>query len=1137
MTSSGPEGFEPAPGGGATVAARPALWDGRYRVVRTLGEGGMGRVVLAHDLARGERPVAIKILLPAYLDTISEFLHEYVLHRGLSHPNIPRAYELGFANQPDATYPYFAMEYCRGVPLLSVARRKLGPRFIFEVATGILRALDHIHRKGLVHGDLKPGNVLVTDAGDEAIAHLIDLGVASPVGGYTDADVFVGTPEYAAPELLVGVGVDERADLYAVGLILYELFALRRPWLGSDETALLIARRAGAPPPIESPGCSQALEDLIARTLDPVPSRRVGSAAELLAALGEAMGFDAEIEPPSAFARRLRVLPHPGEGLVRHASAPLIAGLREGDEDAFDRGLVLSGLPSLDGRTLATSLADRAAQLGARVLRVALPVPVHEPLAALHGELTVLLRLYPELADTYRAAPTALAAAHVLVASGRPVVVTVDGLERADEESLRALRVALRRPSAHVRIIATVHPDDPAVAPDALRSLVDEPGVRVVDLAPLSLDALGAWLDQAVGPAALRPQERDALLQEARGTPAGLIAALHDAYRRGRIVRTARGYAPGQRPVTAPPTAPPLAERAAAISDLDALLACVREPLPERTLTRYLGSEAPAIPQLLRRRLVAHAEDGGLVHGDEARRASVYGELPTRRRRRLHRRLAVALEEGRSRDHQRVAREYGRSDTPLLAVPHLVAAARAAPGEGRPRLARELIDDAERLLRAHQDEQDTIDTWRFWSLVWRADAFVAMATGDLDRFEAVVEKLFTLGTDMAHRQTLRVALEHRLLVDERRRDYARLIEDAGALLSLEPSGPSADGLARLRWAKALRYRADGLPAQAAEQLERALGDGPHGLSVELQLTLLRARATLFVDVQWHAQAEVAVTAFLDAATDAARGEELIRARGLRATLRRHRGEPAAALADVRYLLRDIEGERIPGVDGAIAWELAACHLEFGWFASARDHARQTQTIALDDRDESLLVRALLIEATALAHLGEPEQAWRLVQEASRRVPEGDASVAVNVRLHALELVSHTVGFAQLEGIAREASELGWRCQRRLEGARAARAFAIAARAAIGRRDPVLAVQFATLAVGATARHAPEHIRRSRHFALLAEALVLARRPDDALAMRRRARADLARIAEGIADESLRAAWLAHPANLAVTADT
>ena len=132
-------------------------WDGRYQLQRTLGEGGMGRVLLARDLAEASDPVAIKILLPEFRHSIGTFLDEYVVQRGFDHPNIPRVHDFGFAKHPrGGEVPYFSLEYCRGIPLILAIRRVKQLHDSWPWMTQLLRALDYIHRMGWLHRDLKP---------------------------------------------------------------------------------------------------------------------------------------------------------------------------------------------------------------------------------------------------------------------------------------------------------------------------------------------------------------------------------------------------------------------------------------------------------------------------------------------------------------------------------------------------------------------------------------------------------------------------------------------------------------------------------------------------------------------------------------------------------------------------------------------------------------------------------------------------------------------------------------------------------------------------------------------------------------------------------------------------------------------
>ncbi|MFT7579802.1 MAG: serine/threonine protein kinase [Myxococcota bacterium] len=1122
--------------------AESVVWDGRYRLIRTLGEGGMGRVVLAQDLSRVGRIVALKILLPEYLETVPEFLHEYAIHRRLSHPNIPRAFELGFANRPKATLPYFAMEYVHGVPLLTAMERRLAHRTIYEIMVSVLRALDHMHRQSIVHCDVKPGNILVVDDRGRSSASLIDYGVSSQIGGFSDTEEFVGTPEYAAPEFMTGRGVDERSDLYAVGLLLYELIEGRRPWKGNRVSELMNARKSD-PPPLSAADCPPPLAKLVHQLLDPDPKRRPPDAATTLHLLSQAMGEAAEIEPAPAFLRRLRVLEQPHAALVEAPGIKLVQGLRRSDSNTISRAdgapiaLIVAAPPSFEPRALVGRVSERAAILGARVLSTWLREVEKTPLGTLRPALETLGRLYPDAAKGSAAGQhsSVEAASRRLGAVGRPVLLVVEDLQRADAESLEAIYGAVSKAGARVRLIATVNPEDSVHMEEALTKFMGSRGVLRVELAALGADEMNAWVDQAVGPGAVSDSDRAMLLQVARGTPGGLAHGLYDLFRRGRIARMLHGYMPSVGSDRELDVADAL-EPSGPANKLDTLLACIREPLPEVALRRYLAGFLRQVPHLVSRGLLVRRDNDFLQVDNEVNRLLIYQKIPLGVRRKHHRRLALALEELRGDAyHERIALEYLRSDTPLMAVPHLVRAALRGPIHGRGGVARRYLQRADALLNAHEGRAVELDLWRFWAILWRADARVSSAIGDLDRFEEVVERLFALGTEMAHRQTLRAALELRLQVDARRGYWDRLVDDAGALLSLDPKDARTESLARLRWAKAMRYRADGEIQDALKQLRQGLAENGDALSLDIRLLLWRTLTEMLVDLRWHEDAAEAIGTYGKLAEDGGNTEHHARAQILATTLLRLCARPADALIRARSLAKSLGDARLPGVDAALEWELAACHLEFGWCDSALQHAQQSRMLAEQDGDPSLAVRAHLVEVEAL-RLGENQDlAWTAVQAVQVAAEFADESARVNARLSALELALDSVRSRELDEIGREAAELGWRAQRRQELARAARAFGLGARAAILMGDGALATQWATLSLSSLERFARGHVHMPRHLWTASRAATLAGNPDRAAVLAQGARDEIVRIVNQIEDETLRNAWLTHPQHTAIMA--
>jgi hypothetical protein len=266
-TVAGPPRFAPE-------IDRTAQTVGGFRVEARLGAGGMGTVYRAVPEAGG-RPVALKFLaapLSADPDLRGRFAREVKVMRGLSHPGIVRV----LADGECEGMPWFAMELLAGSDL--GARIKRGPLDAAEIAAlfpPLLDALAHAHRNNLVHRDLKPANVLLDTRG---APHLADFGIARPVGEaartrLTETAAVLGTLAYMAPEQRAGADVDARADLFSVGVMLYEAVTGRVP-LGAFPPASKAAR-----------GFSRAFDRVIERLLAPDPDARFASAEEAKRAL------------------------------------------------------------------------------------------------------------------------------------------------------------------------------------------------------------------------------------------------------------------------------------------------------------------------------------------------------------------------------------------------------------------------------------------------------------------------------------------------------------------------------------------------------------------------------------------------------------------------------------------------------------------------------------------------------------------------------------------------------------------------------------------------------------------------------------------------------------------------------------
>ncbi len=234
--------------------AAGSLIAGRYQIERTLGCGAMGSVFLARDMALDQEKLCLKVLHPQYLQderAVSRFRQEVILSRRLSHPNIVRIYDFG----EEKNAPFFTMEYINGI---SLEKRIYAPRHeqlsfnevvytLLQVAEGIA----HAHSEGVVHRDLKPANILITP---QTRAKITDFGLARSLideKNLTLSGNSVGTPLYMSPEQFRGEKVDRRCDIYALGIIAYELVVGARPF-DSDEYLELATLHLAEPLSVEA---------------------------------------------------------------------------------------------------------------------------------------------------------------------------------------------------------------------------------------------------------------------------------------------------------------------------------------------------------------------------------------------------------------------------------------------------------------------------------------------------------------------------------------------------------------------------------------------------------------------------------------------------------------------------------------------------------------------------------------------------------------------------------------------------------------------------------------------------------------------------------------------------------------------
>ena len=332
---------------------------GPYRVTGVLGEGGMGVVYLAEQDTPVRREVALKVLRAGNFgaETIARFESERHALALMEHPNITRVYDAGVTNDG---LPYFVMERVIGTPITDyVNARRLAVRDRVQLCVQLCHAVQHAHQKGIIHRDIKPSNVLVTEADGAPLCKVIDFGIAKATGPslhtarLTATGIAIGTPAYMSPEQLVAGGgdVDTRTDIYAIGVLLYEVLAGVLPlelgthagWALASLHAMADVRapsvRYGALDPVERARVADErstepaalrralhgdLDAVLLKALDPDRERRYATASDFARDLEHHLHDEPVAATPPSATYRLRKFVRRHRAGVTFASAMLL---------------------------------------------------------------------------------------------------------------------------------------------------------------------------------------------------------------------------------------------------------------------------------------------------------------------------------------------------------------------------------------------------------------------------------------------------------------------------------------------------------------------------------------------------------------------------------------------------------------------------------------------------------------------------------------------------------------------------------------------------------------------------------------------------------------------------------------------
>jgi predicted ATPase/tRNA A-37 threonylcarbamoyl transferase component Bud32 len=656
----------------------------------------MGAVYHAHDRLL-DRTVAVKLLTEAMLGSEAALLNEAQAIARLSHPNIVSVYDAGV----HAGAPYIVMELVEGTSLHEA--RPADFKSIVAAAQQICEALRHAHSHKIVHRDLKPENVLVEPDGT---LKLVDFGIARPVASrMTEAGGIIGTVYYLAPESVQAKEIDERVDLYSLGVMLYELTAGELPFEADDPLAVISQHLNASvvPPRAKNPDIPVLLEDLILQLLSKAPEERPASAAEVIERLAEADILLQEAETE----RELRVLDRIARGRFVGRQGELTLAKSQWKQTLQGNGqvLLMSGEPGVGKTRFVRELGTFVEVTGGRVMAgtadVAGAAPYSPFAEMLYGVFPLAMRDVPEsvLADLIELAPDlrtqypdvtpkpaldpeaeqqrlfeSMVAFCEWLSEQAPLMIVLDDAQWADSGSLTLLQhLARRMQRSRVLLFAVYRDVEAEISPILEQVLLDLQTERQptrLNLKRFDQDDAQAQLEAIFGDR-ISSELSAAIYGETEGNPFFIEQVCKNLVEEGKVVFEAGEWdAPDAKSLDLPGSVRQvvrnrlgkLSKDVQAVIQMAAILGRQFD-LAALEAAKFASANAlaDALEAAQRAQLIEKTGDRSyfFVHGLVP--TTLVDDLPNLRSQRLHKRAAMALETVRPENYEGLARHYAEA--------------------------------------------------------------------------------------------------------------------------------------------------------------------------------------------------------------------------------------------------------------------------------------------------------------------------------------------------------------------------------------------------------------------------------------------------------------------------------------------